>query len=177
LRRQRVPIAAVVVLVLALPAGLSAAVRRPSAGPQPIYAAFSLIQKGKLATKRCGGYVVTGGTYSGRSASPDPRLAGVAAYTGWVAFHPGGTTGVVRGALTIRDGSGTLRLRSTVVGVITERSAVNGFVSGTLVGPAARLLANVTMVFDDEFSFAAVRLGFESGKNSGIAYPAVPKCL
>jgi hypothetical protein len=177
LRRQRVPIAAVVVLVLALPAGLSAAVRRPDAGPQPIYAAFSLIQQGKLATKRCGGYLVTAGTYSGRSASPDPRLAGGVTYTGWVAFLPGGTTGVVRGTLTIRDGSRTLRMRSTVVGVITERAAVNGFVSGTLVGPAARILANVTMVFDDELSFAAVRLGFETGKNSAIAYPAVPKCF
>lgn len=167
-----------VVLLLALPAGLSAAVRRPDEGPQPIYAAFSLIQQGKLTTKRCGGYLVTGGTYSGRSASPDPRLAGVVTYTGWVAFHPAaGTTGVARGTLTIRDGSRVVRMRSTVVGVVTERSAVNGFVSGTLVGPAARLLANVTMVFDDELSFAAVRLGFETGKNSAIAYLAVPKCL
>ena len=177
MRRQRVPIAAVVALVLVLPTGLSAAVRRPNSSPQPIYAAFSLIQQGKLVTRRCAGYLVTSGTYTGRSASPDPRLAGVVTYIGWVAFNQGGTTGVARGTLTIRDAARTVRMRSTFVGVVTERSAVNGFVSGTLAGPAARLLANVTMVFDDELSFAAVRLGFESGKNSAIAYPAVPKCV
>jgi hypothetical protein len=167
----------VVVLLFALPTGLSAAVSRPKASPQPIYAAFSLLKVGKLALKRCGGYLVTSGTYSGRSASPDPRLAGVVTYKGWVALHPGGTTGVVRGTLEIRDGARTLRMRSTVAGVITERSAVNGFVTGSLVAPAARLLANVTMIFDEEFGFAAVRLGLETGKNSAIAYPAVPKCL
>lgn len=177
MKRQRVPIAAVVVLLLALPTGLSAAVTRTQASPQPIYAAFSLIQQGKLASKRCAGYLVTSGTYTGRSASPDPRLAGVVTFKGWIALHPGGTTGVVRGTLTIRDGTRNLRMSSTVAGVITERSAVNGFVSGFLVGPAARLLANVTMVFDDEFSFAAVRLGLESGKNSAIAYTTVPSCL
>jgi hypothetical protein len=67
-------------------------------------------------------------------------------------------------------------MRSTVSGVITQRSAVNGLVTGSLVNPAARLLANVTMVFDEELGFAAVRLGLESGQNSAIAYPAIPKC-
>ncbi|MBA3747262.1 MAG: hypothetical protein H0W96_07170 [Solirubrobacterales bacterium] len=165
-----------IVLFLALPTGLSAAVGRAEASPQPIYAAFSLLKQGKLTTKRCGAYLVTSGTYSGRSASPDPRLAGSVIYTGRIALHSGGTTGVASGTLTIRDGARALRMRSTVSGVITQRSAVNGLVTGSLVNPAARLLANVTMVFDDELGFAAVRLGLESGQNSAIAYPAIPKC-
>jgi len=175
-KRQRVPIAAVVMVVLAVPSALTAAVSRPKGSPQPIFAAFSLLQQGKLTTKRCGGYVTTSGTYRGRSASPDPRLAGFVNYTGRVSFTPGGTTGVARGTLTIRDVAGTQRMRSTVTGVITQRSVVNGLVSGSLVDPAARLLANVTMVFDDELGFAAVRLGLESGQNSAIAYPPIPKC-
>jgi hypothetical protein len=176
LKRQRVSIAVLVVLLLALPNGLGAAVERTKASPQPIYAAFSLLKAGKLRSQRCGGYSITFGTYTGRSASPDPRLAGVVTYVGQIALYPGGSTGVVSGTLTIRDSTRTLRMRSTVSGVITNRSAVNGMVTGSLVGPAALLLANMTMVFDDELGFAAVRLGFESGQNSGIAYPVIPKC-
>jgi hypothetical protein len=67
-------------------------------------------------------------------------------------------------------------MRSTLNGVITQRSAVNGLVTGTLYNPGALLLANVTMVFDEVLGFAAVRLGLESGQNSGIAYPPIPKC-
>ena len=67
---KHVPIAAASVLVLALPAGLSAAVARTEQGPQPIYAAFSLLKQGKLTMKRCGGYSITTGTYTGRSSSP-----------------------------------------------------------------------------------------------------------
>ena len=97
-------------------------------------------------------------------------------YTARISLHPGGTTGVATGTLTIRDSARTVRMRSTVNGVITERSVVNGNVVGSVFIPTARLLANLTMVFDDELSFAAVRLGLETGKNSAIAYPAIPKC-
>ena len=173
---KHVPIAAAFVLVLALPAGLSAAVAQMTASPQPIYAAFSLLKQGKLTTKRCGGYLITSGSYSGRSSSPDARLAGTVTFTGRISLHPGGTTGVTTGTLTIRDSLRRMRMRATVNGVITERSEVNGNVVGTVYDPTARLLANLTMVFDDQLSFAAVRLGLETGKNSAIAYPAIPKC-
>ncbi len=173
---KHVPIAAASVLVLALPAGLSAAVARTEQGPQPIFAAFSLLKQGKLTLKRCGGYSITTGTYTGRSSSPDARLAGSVTYTSRVALHPGGTTGIATGTLTIRDTTRTVRMRSTVNGVITERSVVNGNVVGSVFIPTARLLANLTIVFDDELSFAVVRLGLETGKNSAIAYPAIPKC-
>jgi hypothetical protein len=176
LKRHRVSIASLVVLLLALPNGLGAAVGRTQAGPQPIYAAFSLLKVGKLRMQRCGAYSVTTGTYTGRSASPDPRMAGVVTWVGRIVLYPSGSTGVVTGALTIRDSGRTVRMRSGVSGVITNRSTVNGIVSGSLVGPGALLLANLTMVFDEELGFAAVRLGFESGQNSGISYPTVPKC-
>ena len=176
MKRQRVLIATLVVLLLALPSALSAAVGRTKASPQPIYAAFSLLKQGKLSSKRCGGYSITTGTYTGRSSSPDPRLAGSVTYTARIALHPGGTTGVATGTLTIRDSARTVRMRSTVNGVITERSVVNGNVVGSVFVPTARLLANLTMVFDEQLSFAAVRLGLETGKNSGIAYPAIPTC-
>jgi hypothetical protein len=170
-------VAAAGLLVLALPAGLGAGVARTEASsPQPIYAAFSLLKQGKLSSKRCGGYTITTGTYAGRSSSPDVRMAGAVTYTGRISLHPGGTTGVVTGTLTIRDSARAVRMRATVNGVITERSEVNGNVVGSVFNPTARLLANVTMVFDDQLSFAAVRLGLEAGKNSAIAYPAIPKC-
>jgi hypothetical protein len=165
-----------VVLLLALPSTLTAAVARTEASPQPIYAAFSLLKQGKLSSRRCGGYSITTGTYSGRSSSPDARLAGGVTYTGRIALHPGGTTGVATGTLTIRDSARKVRMRASVNGVITERSEVNGNVVGTVFNPTARLLANLTMVFDDQLSFAVVRLGLETGKNSAIAYPAIPRC-
>jgi hypothetical protein len=165
-----------VMLLLVLPSTLTAAVARPEASPQPIYAAFSLLKQGKLTTKRCGGYLITTGTYAGRSSSPDARLAGAVTFTGRISLHPGGTTGVATGTLTIRDSARRVRMRASVNGVITERSEVNGNVVGTVYDPTARLLANLTMVFDDQLSFAAVRLGLETGKNSAIAYPAIPKC-
>ena len=174
---KHVPIATASVLVLALPAGLgAAAVTQTQATPQPIYAAFSLLKQGKLSSKRCGSYSITTGTYTGRSSSPDARLAGSVTYTGRIALHPGGTTGVATGTLTIRDSARRVRMRSTVNGVITERSEVNGNVVGSVYDPTARLLANLTMTFDDQLSFAAVRLGLDTGKNSGIAYPTIPKC-
>jgi hypothetical protein len=169
-------VAAAGLLVLALPTGLGAALARTEASPQPIYAAFSLLKQGKLTTKRCGGYLITTGTYAGRSSSPDARLAGAVTFTGRIALHPGGTTGVATGTLTVRDSARKVRMRASVNGVITERSEVNGNVVGTVYDPTARLLANLTMVFDDQLSFAAVRLGLETGKNSAIAYPAIPKC-
>jgi len=173
---KRFPIAAMVVLLLVLPSTLTAAVAQTEASPQPIYAAFSLLKQGKLTTKRCGGYLITTGTYAGRSSSPDARLAGAVTFTGRISLHPGGTTGVATGMLTIRDSARRVRMRASVNGVITERSEVNGNVVGWVYDPTARLLANLTMVFDDELSFAAVRLGLDTGKNSGIAYPAIPKC-
>ena len=111
MRIKHVPIATAFVLVLALPAGLSATVARTEQGPQPIYAAFSLLQQGKLTMRRCGGYSITTGTYTGRSSSPDARLAGSVTYVARIALHPGGTTGVATGTLTIRDSARAVRMR------------------------------------------------------------------
>jgi hypothetical protein len=67
-------------------------------------------------------------------------------------------------------------MRSNLRGVVTARTTVNGVVMGSVSRPAARLMANVTIVFDDVLRFGAVSLGLESGANSGVAYPAVPNC-
>ena len=175
--RTRGLIAAVGLSVaIAIPVGVGAAAPREVSGPQPIYSAFSLLKRGTLTHTRCGAYRVTRGTYAGRAASPDPRLAGAVTYTGRFARLPSGTAGVANGRLVIRDARGRVRMRGSVTGVFSERSVVNGIVSGRLEQPAALLLANVTMVFDDVLGFGAVRLGLESGANTAVAYPAVPKC-
>lgn len=163
------------VLLLVTPVGLSSA-RPRLQGPQPIYAAFSLLKNGKLTTRRCGVYTVTSASYSGRSASPDPRLAGAVTYTGRVALARGSTSGVASGTMTLRDSRRRVRMRASVSGVVTQATVVNGLVSGKLADPNALLLANITMIFDDELGFAAVRLGLESGVNSAVAYSAVPRC-
>ena len=88
-------------------------------------------------------------------------------FTGRISLHPGGTTGVTTGTLTIRDSARRMRMRATVNGVITERSEVNGNVVGTVYDPTARLLANLTMVFDDQLSFAVRQARARNGEELG----------
>jgi hypothetical protein len=167
----------VVALLVTAPIALSAAAApMRTSGPQPIYAAFSLLKQGKPTTRRCGTYRITRGTYTGRSASPDPRLAGRVTYTGRIALSSGSTSGVASGTMTLRDSRNRIRMRANVSGVVTQSTTVNGLVTGSLMRPSALLLANVTIVFDEELGFAAVRLGLENGANSGVAYPAIPNC-
>jgi hypothetical protein len=128
-----------------------------------------------LRRQRCGGYQVFTATYRGPSNSPDPRLGGIATYVGRVSLMRSGSTGIASGTFTFRN-KGRVRARATVNGVITQRSAVNGMVNGKLFSPDAQIRANTTLIYDDEFSFIVVRLGLESGANSGVAYPPVPNC-
>ncbi len=172
--RNRVTVIALLV-ALALPAGLAAATAQLSQGPQPIYAAFSLIKEGKGRTQRCGEYTITTATYTGTSVSPDPRLAGPAVYSSRISALKGKPTGVATGTLTIRN-SGRVRLRANLTGVMTQGIVVNGIAAGTLSAPTAMLMANVTIVFDDRQSVAVFRLGLESGANTAVAYPPVPRC-
>jgi hypothetical protein len=175
-KSYRVLIPAAIAVLLALPAGLSAAASRLTAqSPQPIYAAINLVKQGTLRRQQCGAYQIFTGTYRGPSSSPDPRLGGIATYVGRVWLMPGSSTGVASGTFTFRN-NGNVRGRATVNGVITQRSVVNGLVNGRLINPNAQLRANTTLIYDDGFSFVVVRLGLESGANSGVAYPPVPRC-
>ena len=158
-----------------LATGVAAAAPRQETGPGVIYAAFSLIPTGKLATKRCGGYTVTSGTYTASSASPDARLAGTATFVGRIAVEPRTGLGFTRGSLVIRDRRKTVRARATVAGVNSNKVTVNGIVTGTVFRPNALLLANVTIQFNENFTFGAVRLGLEDGRNSAVAYPPLSR--
>ncbi len=168
--------AALIGLILAT--GVAAAAPQRELSPGVIYAAFSLIPNGKLATKRCGPYVVTRGTYTAASTSPDPRLAGRATFVGRIAVDPATGLGSTRGTLRIRDRQRVLRLTSTIAGVNSNKVTMNGIVVGTLFRPSALLLANVTIQFNENFTFGAVRLGLEDGRNSAVAYaPLGRRCL
>lgn len=162
-------------LALLIPSGLGAATAAASAA-EPIYAAFAMVAKGKLTTKRCGGYLVTSGRYTGASTSPDARMAGNVTFAGRVAVNAGGSSGVATGQFVIRDRRNRIRMRANLLGVVTNKVVVNGVVTGGLMRPSAKLMANITIVFDEVLRFGAVRLGLESGLNTGVAYPAVPNC-
>jgi hypothetical protein len=169
------PVTFAAALTLLIPSALGAATAAASSA-EPIYAAFAMVANGKLTAKRCGGYVVTSGMYSATSTSPDPRMAGRVVFAGRIAVNAGGTTGVARGQFVIRDRQRRIRMRANLLGVVSNRGTVNGVVMGKLSRPDARLMANVTIVFDEVLRFGAVRLGLESGLNTGVAYPAVPNC-
>jgi hypothetical protein len=159
-----------------IPAGLSAATRQRVGSAEPIYAAVAIVATGKPIVRRCGGYTVTTARYTGNSNSPDPRMAGKVAFAGRFAVNTGGTSGVATGQFVIRDRRNRIRMKANLRGVMTQRTTVNGIVSGSLSLPSARLIVNVTIVFDEILRFGAVRLGLESGANSGVAYPPVPRC-
>jgi hypothetical protein len=164
-------------LLLLIPTGVTAATSpRSAVSAQPIYAAFALTARNRPVTKRCGAYTVTRATYTGRSFGPDARLAGAATFTGRVTMNANGGTGFASGTLVIRDGGRRVRARASLTGVLTERSTVNGIFAGRLTSPNARLLANVTIVFDPALRFAVIRLGVESGANTAVAYPSPPNC-
>jgi hypothetical protein len=166
---------AVVALAALLASGLAAAAKTRQ-GSQPIYSAITVLPKGKRITKRCSGYLLTVGTYTGTSTSPDPRLGGPTTLSVRLAVFPGSDTGFATGTLTIRDGRGRTRVRSTLTGVITNRTVVNGLIRGALSIPSATLLANVTILFDSEYRNGVVRLGLESGANSAVAYTPLRSC-
>jgi hypothetical protein len=164
-------------LSLSVPTGLaSASPALLEASAEPIYAAAAIIANKKPVVRRCGGYTVTTGIYSGPSNSPDPRMGGRMTFAGRIAVNTGGTTGVATGQFVIRDRQNRIRMRANLRGVVSSRTTVNGMVTGTVSRPAAQLSANVTIIFDDVLRFGAVRLGTESGLNTGVAYPAVPNC-
>jgi hypothetical protein len=164
-------------LSLSVPTGLGAATpTRLEASAEPIYAAAAIIANKRPVVRRCGGYTITTGIYSGPSNSPDPRMGGRMTFAGRIAVNTGGTTGVATGQFVIRDRQNRIRMRANLRGVVNARTTVNGVVMGTVSRPAAQLMANVTIVFDEVLRFGAVRLGTESGLNTGVAYPAVPNC-
>jgi hypothetical protein len=162
-------------VLAALPAG--AAPSQISANAQPVYFATSLfLQRGTRRDRRCGPYRVTTATYVGTTITPEPRLQGNASYRGRIAINNGGTHGVATGTFTIRDGRGTVRMRSTVRGVVSFQQVFNGVFLGSLFRPSALMTGNVTMDFNDNLTFAAVRFGMEAGANTAVSYPRVPRC-
>ena len=121
---------------------------------------------------------MTSGKYVAASTSPDARLAGTATFVGRIAVNPNTGLGFTRGTLTIRDRRRALRLRGTLTAVNSNRVTMNGIVAGSVFGPNALLIANVTIQFNENFTFGAVRLGLEEGRNSAVAYtPLGRRCL
>jgi hypothetical protein len=160
-------------VLAALPAG--AAPIEVTRNAQPVFFAASLnLQKGTRRDRRCSPYRVTTATYVGQTFSSEPRLAGQATYRARLAINTGGTHGVATGTFTIRNGRSTLRMRSTVRGVITFQEVVNGVFMGTLFRPTELMIMNVTMDFNDILTGAVVRAGMEQGQNTGVSYQRVP---
>jgi hypothetical protein len=173
-RNILVPAVALAFLVLAaVPTG--AAPVKVTRNAQPVFFAATLnLQKGTRRDRRCGPYRVTTATYVGQTFSAEPRLAGQGRYRAKLAINLGGTHGVATGTFTIRNGG--LRMRATVRGVITFTQAVNGLLLGTLFRPTELMIMNLSMTYNGNLTFAAVRAGMEQGQNTGVSYQRVPNC-
>jgi hypothetical protein len=162
-------------VLTALPAG--AAPIQISANAQPVYFATTLVlQKGTRRDRRCRGYRVTTATYVGTTITPEPRLQGQLTYVARLAINNGGTHGVATGTFTVRDGRRAVRMRSIMRGVISFQQVVNGVLMGSLFRPNALMIANATLDFNENLTWAAVRFGMEDGSNTAVSYPRVPRC-
>ncbi len=175
LRRRLTVFTAAFVLLATLTAGILAAPKRARVA-HSVYAAFSLVSRSKPTTTRCGSYVVTRSTLVGTVTSPEPALGGRATMVTKVAVNRGTGYGFATGTLTIRSNSGAVRLKGTMRGVISNTVVANGLISGTFANRSQQLLANSTLVFNETYSFVAVRLGIESSQNSAVAYPVGRRC-
>lgn len=173
MRRNLTIVIAASVSLLVVATAITAAPRRVQVA-HSVYAAFSLVSKTRPAATRCGTYAVTRTTLEGVATSPEPNLGGRATMTAKVALNRSTGYGFVTGTLIIRSGR-TVRLRASLRGVISNSTVANGLVSGTFVDRSA-LLANVSLIFNENFSFVAVRLGIETGQNSAVAYPVGKRC-
>ena len=156
-------------------AAVQAASSQSPGGAQSVYSAFSLLARGKPTTATCRGYRITRVTYVGAATSPEPRLAGTASFRARIAVNPRTGYGVATGLLTISV-RGTNRLRASFAGVVSDQEVANGIFSGSVYSPRARVLSNATLVFNESYTFAAVRMGVEAGKNSGVVYPTLDGC-
>jgi hypothetical protein len=162
-------------VLAAVPAG--AAPTQLSANAQPVYFASSLfLQRGTRRDRRCGPYRITTATYVGTTITPEPRLQGTLTYRARLVINNGGTHGIATGTFTVRNGRGVVGMRSTMRGVVGFQQVVNGVLMGNLFRPNALMIANVTLDFNDNLTFAAVRFGMEDGANSAVSYPRPPKC-
>ena len=155
--------------------GAAAGSAARQASSKAVFSAFSLFANGSLAKNRCGSYVVTRGTYTGRSTSPDQRLAGTVTFRGRIVADAAGS-GLATGRLTVRDGARNVRMSGDLRGVVSGGRTVGGIVSGSLKGPPALLLANVSLVFGPDLRSATAKLGLEVAHSSGVAYPRLGRC-
>ncbi len=171
---SRTVVATGICLAMLLAAGLAvAANRKPYEGS--VYSAFSVLSKTPPTRHACGPYVVRRATYKGTATSPDPRLAGAATLAARFTVVPATGQAVVGGTLKVRDTRGRLRLSATLSGLLSSHNVVSGILRGRLYHRDALLLANVTLVFNENLTFAAVRLGLEGSENLAIAYNQ-PRC-
>jgi hypothetical protein len=173
MRRKLTVASAASVALLVVATAITAAPRRTQIA-RSVYAAFSLVSKNRPTTTRCGSYAVTRTTLEGVATSPEPSLGGRARMIAKVALNRSTGYGFITGTLVIRSGR-TVRLRATLRGVISNSTVANGLVVGTFADRTA-LLANVSLIFNENFSFVAVRLGIETGQNSAVAYPVGRRC-
>ena len=166
-----------VALALSVPSGLTASTGLASVSTaEPIYTAAAIVANTRPVVRRCNGFTVTTGRYTGNAVSGDPRMAGRMSFAGRFSVNSAGSSGVATGQFVIRDRQQRIRMRANLTGVVTSETTVNGIVSGSLFRPNARITANVTIAFDDVFRFGAVRIGLETGLNSAVAYPTNPNC-
>lgn len=154
---------------------VAAGAARNSQTAEPIFSAANVLAFGDVKTRRCDGYTVTRGTYTGRANSVDARLGGSLVLKVKVSARADGS-GVATGKLTIRDKNRKLRAKASVHGVVSNHATVVGLLSGKLYVPNASMLATTTVAFDQRFTTAGVRIAIGAAPGVGVVFGKLPKC-
>jgi hypothetical protein len=157
--------------------GAAAGSAKQRALASPIYSGSFLNATANPIVRQCGGYTVTSSRLEGPSTSPYPRLQGRVTLTARFAITGASRTGFANGQLRIRDRRGRLKARAKFEAVIYRGLTVNGIVTGRLMRPSARLIANVSLFFSSvAYTGGIFNLGLNQAQNSAVAYSPLPKC-
>jgi hypothetical protein len=172
--RGRIYIVTACALALSTVTGVAAGSARKATRADTVFTAGTIKARHPVTRAKCGRYTVVRGTFAGRVASPDPRLAGTTLFKGKIVVARDGT-GIATGPFTIRDEKQKLLMKTNLRALVVTGASLRGMLVGKVFGPNRSFLATTTISFDPQFTLAGVRIGLGIAENAAVTYAPLPK--
>lgn len=137
-------------------------------------AATAAVRKTATCVGANGTYEITSATYTGTSASADPRLNGLARIRVESVFNTTTKVGWLTGKLSVRGATGG-ELAEASLAAVNVNGQLNGSLSGRVHRPEAKLLASFSSAFSSAGGLTGGQLGGGSTTGAAIAFGGVCK--
>ena len=176
---RRLRLFGLVLLALVVTAGV--AIAAGTATTRQVSATFTAApdedNKRRICTGTDGTYHIDRGVYRGTITGSDPRLTGEIVIRARSVVNVTTGYGFTRGTVVLRDPTtnqvkGTARLEA----VNTQRGKLDGFLTGRVRDPRARLLANFTATFNAQGTSLPGQIGLDAPvppTNSAVLFSGV----